>query len=183
MDIGMRFSAVGLFDYKDEGMLSHLDKNGKFLFNNFFWNFHISVKKSADFSCLFTFFQKNCKIILIFPTFWELHNCKFKLAICLHFWNQLIYVVILKCKQFINFCSQLCNSQNVGKIKMILQFFWKNVNKQLKSADFFSEMWKFQKNLLNKNFPFFIQMWQHTFIFVVNNPMAENLMPISMFCY
>ena len=146
-------------------------------------NFDVSDKKSADFSCLFTFFQKNCKIILIFPTFWELHNCKFMLAICLHFWNQLIYVVILKCKQFINFCSQLCNSQNVGKIKMILQFFWKNVNKQLKSADFFSEMWKFQKNLLNKNFPFFIQMWQHTFIFVVNNPMAENLMPISMFCY
>jgi len=36
MDIGMRFSAVGLFDYKDEGMLSHLDKNGKFLFNKFF---------------------------------------------------------------------------------------------------------------------------------------------------
>ena len=53
---------------------------------------------------------------------------------------------------------------------MILQFFWKNVNKQLKSADFFSEMWKFQKNLLNKNFPFFIQMWQHTFIFVVKLP-------------
>ena len=112
-------------DYKDEGMLSHLDKKWKFLFNKFFWNFHISEKKSADFSCLFTFFQKNCKIILIFPTFWELHNCKFKLAICLHFWNQLIYVVILKCKQFVNFCSQLCNSQNVEKLSWFYNFFEK----------------------------------------------------------
>ena len=35
-------------------------KNAKTLLNNFFWNFDISDKKSADFSCLFIFFQKNC---------------------------------------------------------------------------------------------------------------------------
>ena len=155
----------------------------KTFFNETFQNFHFWGKKSADFSCLFTFFQKNWKSKIFLTTFWELHNWQFWIAICLHFWNQLIYVLIQKSKQITNSSCQLCNSQNVVKSIMNLQFFWKNVNKQLKSADFFSEMWKFQKNLLNKNFPFFIQMWQHTFIFVVNNPMAENLMPISMFCY
>ena len=35
---------------------------------------------------------------------------------------------------------------------MNLYIFWKNVNKQLKSADFFSETSKFQKSLLTQNF-------------------------------
>ena len=95
-------------------------EKGKFLFNKIFRNFDISEKKSAGFSCLFTFFQKNCKIKIIFTTFWELHNCLFKFAICLHFWNKLIYVVILNCKQLVNICSQLYDSQNVVKIIMIL---------------------------------------------------------------
>ena len=60
-------------------------KNAKTSFKWFFWNFEISVKKSADFSCLFTFFQKYCKFMIISSTFWELHNCQLKLAICLHF--------------------------------------------------------------------------------------------------
>ena len=33
-------------------------KNAKTLMNKIFWNFDVSDKKSADFSCLFTFFQK-----------------------------------------------------------------------------------------------------------------------------
>ena len=133
-------------------------KNAKTLFNKFFWNFDISDKKSADFSCLFTFFQKNCKSIIFFTTFWELHNCHFWIAICLHFWNQLIYVLIQKCKQKTDSRCQLCNSQNLVKNIMALQFFEKNVNKQLKSADFLSEMSKFQKILLNKVLAFFILM-------------------------
>ena len=60
-------------------------KNAKTLFLWIFWNFEISDKKSADFGCLFTFFQKYCKFMIISSTFWELHNCQLKLAICLHF--------------------------------------------------------------------------------------------------
>ena len=53
--------------------------------------------------------------------------------------NERIYVVIQKCKQMRNLIRQLCNSQIV--VEMILKFiiFGKNVNKQLKSADFFSQ--------------------------------------------
>ena len=69
-----------------------------------------------------------------------------------------------------NYTCLLCNSQNVVKNIMDLQFFWKNVNKQLKSADFFTEMWKFQKKIIKQKFSIFIQMWQHTFIFVVKQP-------------
>ena len=174
MDIGMRFSAIGLLTTKMKVCCHIWIKNGKFLFNKFFWNFHISEKKSADFSCLFTFFQKNCKIILIFSTFWELHNCQFKLAICLHFWNQLIYVLIQKSKQITNSSCQLCNSQNVVKNIMNLQFFWKNVNKQLKSADFLSETSKFWKILLNKVLAFLIQMSDHTLVFVVQPPNSQK---------
>ena len=45
---------------------------------------------------------------------------------------------------------QLCNSQFVIEVILKFSFFVKNVNKQLKSADFFSEMSKFQKKLLTK---------------------------------
>ena len=121
-------------------------KDAKTLFNKFFWNFDISDKKSADFSCLFTFFKKNCKSIKLFNIYWELHSWQLELVICLHFWNQLIYVLIQKCKQKTNSRCQLCNSQNLCKNIMVLQFFEKNVNKQLKSADFLSEMSKFQKS-------------------------------------
>ena len=61
-------------------------KNAKTLLNKIFWNFDISDKKSADFSCLFTFFQKNRKSIIFFTTFWELHNCQFWKATRFHFW-------------------------------------------------------------------------------------------------
>ena len=100
-------------------------KDAKTLFNKIFWNFDISDKKSADFSCLFTFFKKNCKSIKLFTIHWELHNCQFWIAVCLHFWNQLIYVLIQKSKQMTKSTFQLCNSQNVVRNIMDLQFFWK----------------------------------------------------------
>ena len=54
------------------------------------------------------------------------------------------------------------------------QFFWKNVNKQLKSADFLSETSKFWKILLNKVLAFLIQMSDHTLVFVVQPPNSQN---------
>ena len=53
-------------------------------------------------------------------------------------------------------------------------FFEKNVNKQLKSADFLSEMSKFQKNYLNKVFAFLILMLDHTLVFVVQPPKSQK---------
>ena len=57
---------------------------------------------------------------------------------------------------------------------MVLQFFEKNVNKQLKSADFLSEMSKFQKILLNKVLASFILMSNHTIVFVVPPPNSKE---------
>ena len=73
-----------------------------------------------------------------------------------------------------NFSCQICNSQNVVKSMKNLKFFWKNVNKQLKSADFWSEMSKFQKILLNKVLAFLIQMSDHTLVFVVQLPNSQK---------
>ena len=53
-------------------------------------------------------------------------------------------------------------------------FFWKNVNKQLKSADFLSETSKFWKILLNKVLTFLIQMSDHTLVFVVQPPNSQK---------
>ena len=76
---------------------------------------------------------------------------------------------------------QLCNSQNVEEIIMNLQYFWKNVNKQLKSADFLSEISKFQKIHINKVFAFFNLSSKHTLICVVQTPNSQkcnvNLLP------
>ena len=58
---------------------------------------------------------------------------------------------------------------------MNLHIFWKNVNKQLKSADFFSEMSKFQKSLLTQILTFFIVMSKHTLILVVHQPNMKYL--------
>ena len=69
---------------------------------------------------------------------------------------------------------QLCNSQNIVNNFMDLQFFLKNVNKQLKSADFLSEMSKFQKILLNKVLASFILMSNHTIVFVVPPPNSQE---------
>ena len=69
---------------------------------------------------------------------------------------------------------QLCNSQNVVEIIMNLWYFWKNINKQLKSADFLSETSKFWKILLNKVLAFLIQMSDHTLVFVVQPPNSQK---------
>ena len=69
---------------------------------------------------------------------------------------------------------QLCNSQNIVNNFMDLQFFLKNVNKQLKSADFLSEMSKFQKILLNKVLASFILMSNHTIFFLVPPPNSQE---------
>ena len=57
---------------------------------------------------------------------------------------------------------------------MNLQCFQKNVNKQLKSADFLSEMSKFQKNYLNKVLAFFILMSEHTLVLAVQPPNGQS---------
>ena len=63
-------------------------------------------------------------------------------------------------------------------------FFRKNVNKQLKSADFFTETPKFRKIILRKILSFFIVMSKHTFIFIVHPPNVKYLIfLISIFCY
>ena len=81
----MRFSAIGLLTTKMKVCCHIWIKNGKFLFNKFFWNFHISEKKSADFSCLFTYFPKNVNFEMIYTTFRESHHGLKKICICLHF--------------------------------------------------------------------------------------------------
>ena len=67
---------------------------------------------------------------------------------------------------------------------MKFSFFVKNVNKQLKSADFFTETSKFWKIILRKILSFFIVISKHTFIFIVNPPNMKYLVfLISIFCY
>ena len=63
---------------------------------------------------------------------------------------------------------------------MNLQYFWKNVNKQLKSADFLSEILKFQKIHINKVFAFFNLSSKHTLICVAQTPNTKSLM--SIYC-
>ena len=48
-----------------------------------------------------------------------------------------------------------------------LTFFRKNVNKQLKSADFFSELSKYEKKLLQKILSFFTVTSKNNLIFIV----------------
>ena len=98
--------------------------------------------------------------------------------------TQLIYVIIWKCKQAADLFKCINNTKIVIKIIMNLQFFSKNVNKQLKSADFFSEMSKFQKNSLKRILSFFIVMSKHTLLFVVHLPNMKYLIfPIFIFYY
>ena len=59
------------------------------------------------------------------------------------------------------------NCQKVVESNQSFVFIWKNVNKQLKSADFLSEMSKFQKSLLKKILSFLILMSKHTLDFVI----------------
>ena len=99
-------------------------------------------------------------------------------------YNQLIYDIKQKCKQTWNLYKLLCNSRYITKINVNFYFFEKNVNKQLKSADFFTETSKFWKIILRKILSFFIVMSKHTFIFIVHPPNVKYLIfLISIFCY
>ena len=70
--------------------------------------------------------------------------------------------MIQKYRQTAYFIKQLYNAQIVTKKMKNLQFFSKNVNKQLKSADFFSEMSKFQKYSLTKVMAIYVLISKHT---------------------
>ena len=60
MDIGkMRYFMLGGWTTETKVCFDITMENYKIFVNNFFVNFDILEKKSADFSCLFTFFTKN----------------------------------------------------------------------------------------------------------------------------
>ena len=81
----MRYFTLGWWTAKTKVCFDITIKNRKFFVNKLFWNFDVSEKKSADFSCLFTFFQKIYKFKNIYGTISELHTCQVKYDICLHF--------------------------------------------------------------------------------------------------
>ena len=58
-----------------------------------------------------------------------------------NFWS--ILLLVWKLKQTSDFCQNMWNSQNVIKSYQFSYLVWKNVNKQLKSADFLKENLKF----------------------------------------
>ena len=116
-----------------------------------FWE---KCKQTAEISWLFSKISKFQKSLLMkmltFFIVMSKHTLVFivhphKMKFLIFPINERIYVVIQKCKQISNLIRQLCNSQIV--VEMILKFiiFGKNVNKQLKSADFFSQKWKFHE--------------------------------------
>ena len=88
--------------------------------------------------------------------------------------SALCYVVIQKCKRKTNFIRQLCDTQIVVSIILDLHLFWKNVNKQLKSADFFLKSEKFWKVLLKKVLAIFALIFKHTFIFQIHPHNIQN---------
>ena len=55
----MRYFTLGGWTTKTKVCFDITMEKYKIFVNNFFWNFDTSEKKSADFSCLFTFFTKN----------------------------------------------------------------------------------------------------------------------------
>ena len=77
--------SVMWMDLQDNGMFRHQRKICQNFFNEIFWKFNFWEKKSADFSCLFTFFLTKCKFKKIYTTIWEIPNFLKKIVICLHF--------------------------------------------------------------------------------------------------
>ena len=57
----MSYFTLGGWTIKMKVCFDMTIKNDKIFFNIIFQNFDVSEKKSADFSCLFTFFRKICK--------------------------------------------------------------------------------------------------------------------------
>ena len=77
--------------------------NGTFFVYMTYPNFEFSFKKSADFSCLFTFFQTRKKNWQLFTTFWEFHMFWQKSDVCSNFHtNNKIDQKIFWTKMFIN---------------------------------------------------------------------------------
>ena len=77
--------------------------NGTFFVYMTYPNFEFSFKKSADFSCLFTFFQTRKENWQLFTTFWEFHMFWQKSDVCLNFHtNNKIDQKIFWTKMFIN---------------------------------------------------------------------------------
>ena len=112
----------------------------------FFWKNVNKQLKSADFFSQTSKFQKSLlmKILTFFIVMLK-HTLTFvvqqtNMKYLVFPITERIYVVIQKCKQINNFFRQLCNSQIVASIISKFTYFGKNVNKQLKSADFFAEM-------------------------------------------
>ena len=126
-------------------MFWHHDKKQQNFVNALFWNFNISEKSQLISAVCLHFFKKyiNSKIFMVQSkndiTAW---------------WNMLfVYIFVLlhksailqKCKQIAYFVRQSCNSEIVPQEFFNLHIFWKNVNKQLKSADFFLRCQNFKK--------------------------------------
>ena len=82
---GMRYFILGWWTAKTKVCFDIKIKSDKIFVNALFWNFDVSEKKSADFSCLFTFFQKKYRFSFIFVVYWELPNNLYKFHICIHF--------------------------------------------------------------------------------------------------
>ena len=82
---GLSYFTLGWWTAKTKVCFDITIKSDKIFVNALFWNFDVSEKKSADFSCLFTFFQKIYKFKNDYGTIWELHTCRIKYDICLHF--------------------------------------------------------------------------------------------------
>ena len=74
----MSYFKLGAWTTKIKVCFDITIENYKIFVNNFLWNFDISEKKSADFSCLFTFFQKICKFKNIYGTISELPTSQVK---------------------------------------------------------------------------------------------------------
>ena len=129
------------------------EKHNSFAITNFFrfWHFR---KKVSWFQLFVDIFQKDffaqnnlaifCKFLILWPK-WAVY-LKFFLSKCANFHyinlGWIGYICISK--------KQLITGKHYKIFKKMLFstgqiFFFKNVNKQLKSADFFSKMWKIGK--------------------------------------
>ena len=88
--------------------------------------------------------------------------------------NQLSYAIIQKYKQKTNSFYRLYNSQNITIINVIYNIFEKNVNKQLKSADFFFKSEDFEKNSLEKVLAIVALISKHTLHLEIHLHLGHN---------
>ena len=76
---------MGYWTSKNEVCLDITIKNDNIFSKKLFWNFDVSEKKSADFSCLFTFFQNKNFSLVDLTMFWGFHKFCQNSDVCLHF--------------------------------------------------------------------------------------------------